>query len=153
MAAPPWAPSSAAVAPHLKQFLRTATGGQLENFTTETTIRLAEVDQAITSVVADVAAAVGDDVSAGWDDVPATSRLPDSVYDHAAAVVAIGAAAEAVIDRDLELSRQLQALYESRLKRLIAAAQDAADGKVTGVASRPASGSFPGPFGVARDSF
>lgn len=136
---PPWAPSSAAVAPHLKQFLRTSTGAQLEDFNTTTTIRKAEVDQAVISVIGDVTAAVGD--------------VPEILEDQAASVVAIGAAAEAVIDRDLDLHRALSDLYEARLRRFITAVADARDGSIDGTTSIPASGSFPAAFGVSRQAF
>jgi hypothetical protein len=140
MVAPPWTPPSAAVAPHLRQFLRGPTGQQLEDFTTTTTITQVEVLGAIGSVVGDVAAAVG--------------TVPEDLEDQAAAVTAIGAAAEAVIDRDLELHRALTDLFESRLKRLITAVQDARDGTVDGTsADVPASGWFPAAFGVDRRYF
>lgn len=135
-----WRPVTAAVAPHLIRLLSTPTGGQPDDFDGTTTIRAAEVELAITSVLSDVEGATG--------------PIPEVLHDYASSVVAIGAAAEAVVDFDAELSAALQALYEARLVRLVTAATDARDGAIDGARSSvPASGLFPEPFPVDRMAF
>jgi hypothetical protein len=139
MEPPLWTPSSAAVAPLLRHFLRTVHGSQLDDFTETTAITKIEVEQAIESTVADL--------------VGVTGQIPEGLESSAAKTVAIGAAAEAVVDRDergRELYRELRDLYETRLGRLIRAVRDARDGTLDGISSQPASGNFPPPFANDR---
>lgn len=140
MAAPSWAPQPAAVAPHLRRYVVTDVGEQLDDFDEHTAVALADVQRAIASVARDVLAQVG--------------PVPESCHDLAADVTALGAAAEAVLDLDRDLSRQLQDLYETRLKRLRLAVDDAADGIVDG-RNQAVTGSWCGPdaWDVSRAAF
>lgn len=136
-----WAPGTVKVAAHLRNYTKTSTGAQLGDFDTTTTITSLDAVAAIASVVDDVSAYVGD--------------VPPLLQNHAASVVALGAAAEAVIDLDPSLSAQMQQLYDDRLGRLKVAVDDARDGSIDGrpVGTQPASGFFPGPFAVGIDRF
>lgn len=138
METPPWAPSSAAVAPHLRQYVRDTTG-LLEDFTDDTTITSGDVALAITSVTLDIVAAIGE--------------VPEELEEFATSVAGLGAAAEAVLDLNPDLAAQLQQLYESRLARLESAVADLRDGTPDGKRSLPATGCFPDAFGVDRSRF
>lgn len=135
--APPWAPSLGDVAEHLRHFTRGRHGAETGTFSADTGIKAAEVDRSIGAIVVEVAAATG--------------PLDVSVHDYAQQVAAIGAAADAVMDRDRELSEFLWGRYRERLDGL-RRANDNAGGAVPD-SRMPASGRFPAAFDVSRRAF
>lgn len=99
-----WAPLPGQVADHLRAWTRTSYGHEQAEFTEETAIKLSEVQRCIDSVTAHVSAEVG--------------RFADVHTPAMTACAAIGAAAMAVVNHDLELHERLEAMFTARLAQL-----------------------------------
>jgi hypothetical protein len=137
---PAWAPSLSDVAHHLRRFTRDEHSRESLQFTAETAVTEVEATTAIGSAVEDVAATVGE--------------VPESLHANARATAALGAAAEAVIDRDRDLSRDLYERFTERLDRLKHAVIDLGSGRIdAGRFTAPASGRFPAASPRDRTAF
>lgn len=139
MAVADWTPSPGDVADHIRAFTRDANGNEAGVFTADTAVTEPEVLRVIASTVQDVAAAAGD--------------VPESLYEHARATVALGAASEVIVDKSPDLAADLWTRYQAKLGRLVSAVREVRDaGTVNATPSGP-SGRFPEPFKVGREWF
>ncbi|WP_370325292.1 hypothetical protein [Euzebya sp.] len=123
----------------MRSYTKDEHGRTTDDFTATTTIRKAEADQAVLEISGEVSAAVGE--------------LAVVLEPLAASVTALGAAAQAVVDLDGELSARLRGWYEDGLARLKVAARDERDGTLDGRARRPATWEGPDAWDQSRRAY
>lgn len=133
-----WAPTLPDVAHHLRHFTIDANGAP----TTEV------VDgQAVATFTASTVPSAADvrmSIDATTDDVlSATGPVPEQLHAQARNVAALGAASNAIIDQDRDLSELLWSRFETQLARLRAAVVDLVDGVISGTGAVAPTGSFP----------
>lgn len=133
---PTWQPDYKDVADNIVAFTRNYLGVEFREFTDDTAITAEEVARFIYDATDEVALYVG--------------LVPDKAAGFAKATAAIGAAASAVRDKDLELAAALTEEYQRRLKSLYDGIgldrRRGPDGALPSMNRPPARHTFPRPY-------
>lgn len=132
-----WAPTLPDVAHHLRHFTVDANGAPVTTVVDGTA--MLTFDASTAPSASDVVLSI----DATTDDVlAATGPIPEQLHAQARNVAALGAASNAIIDQDRDLSELLWSRFETQLARLRSAVIDLQDGVVGAGAAVP-TGRFP----------